>query len=181
MPKKLLRSIIPHPSQLVSRPGLKWLTPFVNDSNLFHLNRQSVSMAFAVGIFCAFLPVPGQMAIAAVLALLVRCNLPLAVILIWISNPVTIAPMFYMTYSFGRWLLGSPPVDFQLQMNWEWIQSQGAHLIGPLVIGSLITGLACATTAYFVILGLWRWRVIKNWGLRKAKRRDKQLMRRDHS
>jgi len=181
MPKKMLRSFLPHPAQLVSRRGLKWLAPFVEDSNLFHLNRQSVSMAFAVGIFCAFLPLPGQMIIAALIALVLRCNLPLAVILIWISNPLTMGPMFYLTYSFGRWLLGSPPMDFSLQLSWEWFRAQGSHLIGPLVLGSLITGLVCGAAGYFIILGLWRWQVMKSWGLRQSRRQLKPPSKADYS
>lgn len=174
MPRKLIRQFIPHPQQFVTRPGLRWLEPFVKDSNLFHLNRQSVSLAFAVGVFCAFLPLPGQMAIAACLSLLVRCNLPIAVLLIWISNPLTIAPMFYLTYSLGRWLLGSPPMVFEFHLSWEWFRAQGSHLIAPLVLGSLICGIFFATVSYFAMFGVWRWKVVSDWELRIKLRRDKK-------
>lgn len=63
---------------------------------------------FAVGVFTSFLPLPGQMVIAALLALWLRCNLPLSIILVWISNPITMPAIFYSTYKLGAWILGTP-------------------------------------------------------------------------
>ena len=44
-------------------------------------------MAFFVGLFVAFMPIPGQTIAAAVLAVLLRCNLPLSVGLVFVTNP----------------------------------------------------------------------------------------------
>ena len=49
----------------------------------------------------AFLPVPFQMVLAALGALWRRVNLPLAVALICITNPLTMAPAFYLCYKVG--------------------------------------------------------------------------------
>ena len=48
--------------------------------------------------------VPGYL--ASVLAIVSRCNLPVAFALVWITNPLTIPPMFYFAYRLGAWLLG---------------------------------------------------------------------------
>ena len=59
--------------------SLHLLGDWIYASNLWHINRYSASMAFFVGLFVAFMPIPGQMVLAAVLAVLFGCNLPLSV------------------------------------------------------------------------------------------------------
>ena len=101
MARKLLKRLMPDPESIRKRPGLKFLGKLLHDPNLFHLNRHSVSVAAFVGVFTSFLPLPGQMLIAAGLALLARCNLPLSIVLVWISNPLTILPIFATTTKLG--------------------------------------------------------------------------------
>lgn len=149
-----------------------WARTIANDPNLLHINRQSIAMAVAVGIFCAFIPLPGQTIIAIFLCYLLRANLPLGVTVIWISNPLTIPPMFYLTHQFGSFLMGSDPVALTVQMNWEWFKSLGNDILMPLFVGSLVCGLFFAVFSYFIVLFIWRWRVIRNWELRIKARAD---------
>ena len=83
------------------------------------MNRRSVSVACAIGLFCAFIPIPFQMILAAGLAIIVRCNLPIAVALVWITNPITMPPLFFLAYKMGAFLtdvhLG--PFEFELSLN----------------------------------------------------------------
>ena len=46
--------------------------------------------------------------IAAAAALRLRCNLTLAVLTVWISNPLTLPPILYVEYLLGTKLLGQP-------------------------------------------------------------------------
>lgn len=153
--------------------------PLLRDPNLFHINRVSIASSFFIGLFCAFLPVPGQMFIAAFLALLFRTNLPVAVSLIWISNPLTIAPMFLFSYSIGVLLLGHQETQFTIELSWEWASAQGSAIWLPLITGSLICGLVSGITGYLTILYLWRWKVIKNWEQRKRNRLGRQQVKQD--
>ena len=105
MPKDTLRRYLPTPARIreyrVLRPVRHWL----QNPEIWHLHRRSVSGATFIGLFCAFMPVPSQMLLAAVLAVASRCNLPLAVAWVWITNPLTIPPIFYFSYRLGAWLL----------------------------------------------------------------------------
>ena len=92
----------------------------------------------------AFLPVPFQTVLAALGALWLRVNLPLAVALICITNPLTMAPAFYLCYKVGAWLLGATVVATgkHFQPSIEWLFDQLAVIWQPLVAGSLLTGSA---------------------------------------
>ena len=153
----------------------------MREPNLFHLNRHSVSVAFFVGLFTAFLPIPGQTVVAALLALLLRCNLPLSIALIWITNPLTMPVIFFLTFELGRWILDYPPMSFSFQLSWEWFDTQGRAIVYPLVLGSLISGLAVGGIAYITMHQLWRWHVVRNWEARKKKRDKREGASDDYS
>ena len=166
---------MPDPAAVKSNPALHFLGDLLHDPNIFHLNRHSVSVAFFVGIFIAFLPIPGQVPVAAVSALLFRCNLPLSVALVWISNPLTIPAIFYATYKFGAWILGTPPMDFSIEMSWEWLTQELIHMWQPLLVGSLSCGTFFGAIGYFSMRAFWRWQVLRHWEMRKAQRAARDL------
>ena len=89
MPKEALQKIVPSLATIRKIKGLNFLGDWIYASNLWHINRYSAAMAFFVGLFVAFMPIPGQTIAAAVLAVLFRCNLPLSVGLVFVSNPIT--------------------------------------------------------------------------------------------
>ena len=128
--------------------------------------------AFFVGIFVAFIPLPGQMPIAALLALLLHCNLPISVALVWISNPLTMPAIFFSTYQLGRWLLELPPVQVSLELSWHWLMHEFSLIWKPLLVGSLLSGLVFGVMGYVVMQLFWRWTVVKSWQRRKLRRRS---------
>lgn len=142
----------------------------LDDPNLFHLNRYSVSVAFFAGIFLSFVPIPGQIIMASLAALTLRCNLPITVALIWISNPITIPFIFYGTYKLGIWMLGREHSEFHFELSWQWLTTTFPDMWEPLVLGCLTTGLVCGALGYFIVHWFWRWHVIDRWKERKRKR-----------
>jgi len=133
---------------------------------LWHVTRHSVARAAAVGIFSAYLPVPFEIVIAALLAFVWRANLPISVILIWISNPFTWAVLWGPPYFLGAAILGDMH-DIAPVMTSEWME---AHY-SALLLGCIIVGLAMATAAYFTVLVLWRLDVVRHWEQRRIFRR----------
>ncbi|MDX2464959.1 MAG: DUF2062 domain-containing protein [Porticoccus sp.] len=175
MPRKTLRRWLPDPHKIVESRAIRWMGPLFKDPNLFHINRTSISASCFIGLFCAFLPIPGQTIVAALLALFFRTNLPVTMALIWVSNPLTIAPMFLFSYSVGVLLIGQEFIPFSIELTWDWALAQGGAIWLPLLTGSLICGLICGGLAYLIIYQLWRWKVIKNWEARNKKRAQSVL------
>lgn len=171
MPRKLFRRLIPvklnpKPNSLASR----WFGPILNDPHLLHLNRHSVSTAFFIGLFCACLPVPGQTFVVTALALVFRCNLPLSLVLIWVSNPLTIPPMILGLHKLGQWMLGHDAAASAIHFNWQWLSENLDDVYLPMLLAGITCGLIFGGIGYLTVRILWRWKVIKSWEARKQKR-----------
>lgn len=145
----------------------------LHDPNLWHLNRRSVSGAFAIGLFFAFVPVPFQMVLSAAVAIPTRVNLPISVVLVWITNPLTMPPMFYGTYRLGAWLLNKPTMDIEFQISWEWLSTTLAYIWQPFLLGCLVAGLFSSALGFLGIRLFWRWHLVREWKRRKQARKDK--------
>lgn len=166
MPKKLIKKYMPSPESIKKHKHLIFLGDKLHDPNLWHLNRRSVATAFAVGLMVAWIPVPGQMIIAAVFALYFRANLPISVALVWVTNPLTILPMFYFAYRLGLWMLNqpSPTADFEFSIGG--VTAELSNISEPFLIGCLILGIASSLIGYFGMCLFWRWHVVKQWRAR---------------
>jgi len=145
----------------------------LHNPNIWHLNRHSVSKAFIIGLFWMSIPVPSQMVFAAISAILFRANLPLSVALVWISNPLTMAPIFYFNYVIGTLILGQEADEsLTFELSWTWMVETLGELWLPLYLGSVTVGVALGIVSYFVIHLLWRYQVIQHWQNRKNKPLD---------
>ncbi len=162
---------MPDHRQIQEHRHLRMFGSLLNDPNLWHLNRRSAAGAFAVGLFSAFVPIPLQMVLAAALAILFRVNLPISVALVWITNPLTMAPIFYFAYRMGAYILGQP-LQAELAMpSIEQLWSGLNSVWGPLVLGSFILSSVSAICGYLLIRLLWRLYVVRQW--RSKRLRDR--------
>ena len=84
------------------------LTYVMNHPVYFSVSRRSISRGVWIGVFVAFIPIPMQMGVAAALALLARVNIPVAVLVVWVTNPLTMWPLFYLAYRLGAAILHIP-------------------------------------------------------------------------
>jgi len=167
MPKKLLLRFIPNRETIKAIKALEFLGDKLHRPNLWHLNRRSVSMAFAIGLWAMYTPpLPWQMAIAGVLAIYFNANLPIAVALVWITNPVTWIPLYYAAYKVGALALGQGSFRFEefsqlfsIEKVWE--------LGAPLLLGCFILMNTGAALGYFGIQYIWRRSVLRRLALRK--------------
>jgi len=161
---------MPDPTSIREHKSLRFLGKLLHDPNLWHLNRHSVARGMAVGLFAAFLPIPAQMLVAAALAVVVRGNMPIAVSLVWLTNPITMPAVFFCTYQTGAWLMDVPARHLPDELTWEWISGELATLWQPFLLGSVVVGLVLGVIAYFAVMMYWRWWVSRQWARRKKKR-----------
>ncbi len=159
---------------------------------LWQFNRQSVALGAAVGLFFGILMPFGQIPVSALFAIIARANLPVAALGTFISNPLTFAPMYYIAYRLGNFLLGATPsgadgsgggeamlgekvnelitrrsrADIQglLDNLADWAVGVGPALSFGLLVLATITALI----AYLAISGLWRLYVLRRWRRRSG-------------
>jgi len=170
MPKKFLKRYMPDNDTIRNHKHLKVFGTLLHSPNLWHLNRRSVAGAFANGLFMAFIPVPFQMILAAAGAIIFRVNLPLSIALVWITNPVTMPPMFYGTYKLGAWLMNTPHKDFNFELSMDWLMNGLGAIWQPFLLGCLVAGTIASVLGYIGIRLIWRWRIVKEWNQRKKHR-----------
>lgn len=171
MAKHLIKRWYPNPDRIREHASIRLFGSLLNAPELWHLNRRSVAAAFFIGPFMTFVPLPTQMLMASLAAIIWRANLPLSVGLVWISNPVTMPAMFYFAYKVGALLLGTEISDIQFELSWEWIQAELVQRWQPFLLGCLVCGLVSGLAANAAIRTLWRYYTIKRWRRRQSDRK----------
>ena len=175
MAKKFIKRWLPDPSKIRNHPHLQRIFgKLLNDPNLLHINRKSVSGAFFVGLFIAFVPLPTQMIFAAAVAIWWRVNLPISVALVWVTNPLTIPPMFYFAYLVGSWTLNTPVGDWHFELTLDWITHELAPRWKPFLLGCFICGVFSGGAGYALIRVFWRINIKNQWSARKKRMRVKK-------
>lgn len=170
MPRRYLKRNLPSPDKLKNNKLFSLLGCHMHDPELWHLHRFSVAKAFFNGIFWCAIPIPLQMLCAALTAVPLRANIPLSVVLVWISNPITMPFVFYANYMVGKLIIGgSYSSEFQLSLEWIWNKLGEIWL--PLYVGSVVSGIIAGAIGYFAMLILWRYKVNKQWNDRKKRNR----------
>lgn len=170
MAKKLFKKVFPNLNHVRDHKHLKIFGNLLHNPNLWQLNRYCVSTAFSVGLFVAFVPIPFQMVLAAAIAILLRANLPISVILVWITNPLTMPPFFYFAFKVGAYILHVPPRGFQFELSFAWLTNGMSAIWQPFLLGCLVCGLSFGLIANLVIRLIWRYHVRRDWLKRKLRR-----------
>jgi len=167
MPKKFIQKFMPDPKTLQKHKYLRVFGKLLDKPNLWVLNRKSAPGAFAVGLFVGWMPMPFQMVAAAGLAIMFNVNIPVAVALVWITNPVTMPFMFYIAYLLGSKLLGLESQHFEFEASWQWLEASLSTIGPPFLLGCFVLGIVCASVGYLVINSLWKYSILFKWQKRK--------------
>jgi uncharacterized protein (DUF2062 family) len=172
MPKKKLQQWFPSQETIQSHKSLRFLGKLLHDPNLFHLNRKCASRAFFVGLFCAFIPMPFQMVLAMFLAIWLHANAPISIGLVWITNPLTMPPIFYFNYWVGTLLLGNPAKELGQDLNNEAFWQELLAAWQPLYLGSFVCAISFGVLGYYVIQWIWKAHIRSAWKKRAFKRQS---------
>ena len=170
MPRHFIKRFMPDQDKIRNHKHLQFLGTLLHDPYLLHLNRRSISSAFSVGLFMAFVPVPFQMVLAAIGAIMARANLPISVALVWITNPLTMPPIYYFAYKVGTWILQTPLRKIEFELTTEWVMSELGAIWQPFLLGCFVCGVFFAVLGNVTIRLLWRWLVSRSWRQRKLSR-----------
>lgn len=161
-----------------SRPALRFVK-----FRILHVDDSPQRMArgVAAGFFVAYLPFLGlHMPLAFLFALFLRANKVLAIIAVWICNPLTFVFIYYPCYRLGRFVLPffrqKPQVELdqiQTLLNqtfslnymlphlftadyWKQVGSVCAQigletLIGGIILGAIVAKIGYWIAYYFII------------------------------
>jgi uncharacterized protein len=135
-------------------------------------NRHSVTRAFALGLFIAFIPpspLPVHLVTCVVLGMLFRLNLPVLFATVFISNPFTWLPQVAGSIWVGAKLMGMDlsPLVHELHLRHLWAQIN--QLWAPLLLGALVLGLIASGSGYVLAQFAWRARVLYQLRRRRAR------------
>lgn len=165
--RNLFKRYLPHKEHLQNHSGMHLLSDYLHDPNIWHIHRRSSAGGAAIGMFCAFIPFPIQTISSAALAILLRMNLPIAVVFSLFSNPVTIPPIFFFAYQIGAKLLGLQEKEVEFSFSWDWVSNTLVHIWEPLLLGCFILGIISSALTYFIIRLIWRMNAVAKWEKRR--------------
>ncbi|GAB4165752.1 MAG: DUF2062 domain-containing protein [Terrimicrobiaceae bacterium] len=123
------------------------------DPELWQPNRDRVACGVAAGAFFSMMPIPFQMILSTVAAVVFRFNIPSAAALTWISNPITMPVFVVAQYELGRRILctGGELPEMTKSGMVELVKSAPM----PLLVGAGVSGLVLAVVGYVIALFAW--------------------------
>ena len=130
------------------------------------VNRKAITRGLLVGIFWAFIPMPLQMLAVALTTPFFRFNVPIAIVAVWLSNPLTMPFMYYIEYLTGNFILGKDALSIELSAGW--FRDNIGDIFIPLYVGTLFYAVTVSVLVYYIVDWLW----IKS--VRKEKRHQKR-------
>jgi uncharacterized protein (DUF2062 family) len=180
MPRKHFRKYLPSHERVRNNRHMARFGGFLQHPNLWHLNRHSVAGGVAVGMFSGLVPGPLQMLTAALLAVPLRVNLPVALATTLYTNPLTIGPLYVLAYLMGRLIIGGAGAPFTAPPDFQWSNLRASldaflgwtlSLGAPLAVGLVTLALALAALGYACVQIGWRAYVMRAWRRRRRLRR----------
>lgn len=171
--KQKFKQWLPDPDTVRTNRWLRWMGPLLKHPHLWHFSRKGIALGLALGIFFGLLIPVAQIPFAAVTAVVLRANLPMAVASTLVTNPVTFGPVYYGAYRLGKVVLGetalsnkealkalskahvTPDADLSLPDRMRAWMKQFGKIGKPLVVGLAIVATFSGLLVYFVASGLW--------------------------
>ncbi len=145
--------------------NLGWLNKHLHSPDLWKWNKRTISKAFAIGLFCAFLPLPLHTLLAAALAVAFSSNILLSMGLVWINNPLTMVPIYYYIYKLGSHIIGIE-IDPNFQFTIDNFMGSFTSTLTAIWVGGLIISTISAIIGYITILAIYKYRAyqrVKRW------------------
>ena len=120
----------------------------------FAINRRAVTRGLLVGLFWGFIPMPFQMLGVIATTPIMRFNVPIGLATVWLSNPFTYPPLWYLEYLTGNLILGRDGLE-NIELTMNWFQSHWDDIIVPLYVGTAFYSTIVSFLIYLLVNWLW--------------------------
>ncbi|GGO90409.1 DUF2062 domain-containing protein [Stakelama pacifica] len=154
----------------------KWLRPVAHrvlHPALWRFTRRSVPRGVALGMLTGFLTPVAQIPLSALLAFPIRANIPAAALTTFVTNPLTMPPIWLAAYWTGKWVLSIdanvPGAPIASNANLSWFQWLLADAGPATVVGLVLFALSGAILGYAVSALGWRLWIARKWKRRRRK------------
>ena len=152
MPRKTLKKILPNHQKIKDNKMLKIFGSLLQKKEIWSLSRKKVLAGVFIGMFIAFIPMPFQMILVTLLAIILNVNLPIPLVLIWISNPITMPFIYYFEYELGNILLNNQnAIEFSLDTMHENL----SQIASSLYVGAFVVCCFVSILSVVVLNFLW--------------------------
>ena len=162
-----LRTLEPRVLAEFDRPGLSWMKSWLDGHDVFSFTRHPLAKGIAFGLFCGLIPGPLQVLGASLLCILFRGNIIAGVTATFLTNPLTIIPLYIVafhlgdavlpgTHSLPAWSGGVGGASF-FEAVMIWVKAMG----WPLIVGLPLLALMISCTGYVLTQFFWLRPVVK--------------------
>jgi hypothetical protein len=147
---------------------------------LWRFNRRSVPRGMALGLFVGILIPFAHSAVAALTAVFVRANVPMAIATTWVSNPATWIIIFPSAYKIGEALLHADAQTGIAPMTTAMQETEMDHLLTQITgkgidtaLGLFVIATVLASLGYLASSFGWRWWIMRKRRARLARARGR--------
>ena len=139
-----------HPRRLKNSAVMRWFARHFLDKRVWRPCQSTFAGGAAIGFFVSAQLIPGQMLIGTILAALFRVNIPTVIILSWISNPLTFAPIGLAEKAFGDWLLTffGDPLNGAIHRIGNEEVAKGVRFAQSMYLGGMVGGILATPIGY---------------------------------
>lgn len=139
-----------------------FLTKYNISKDFFSTRRKFILRGSILGLSIAFIPMPMQMLAVLLFMPIFRFNMPIAIAMCWITNPLTMPFIYMIEYNVGSFILGTSIENIQFDL--DWISNNFFTIFLPLYTGAIFLSTISSTIAYFTINYLWKKSIINRRG-----------------
>ena len=156
--RQWLRHLEPRVLASLNNPWLGRVRPWLDRHDVFSFNREPLARGIAVGMLCGLIPGPLQILGSLGLCAWLRANAIAAALTTAYTNPLTIAPLYWLAYQIGQFLLPGeqsiPPFIPSQEGLGAWMTGLGEWVTAlgwPLVLGLPVLATLLALAAYALV------------------------------
>jgi uncharacterized protein len=170
MPRRFFKKLSPGPHALRDRWYLRLFgARLLADPRLWSVQRRAVTSAVGAGLTICFVPLPIHVPLATLVAVLFRLNIPAIILTVFVVNPITFVPLYYLAYRTGAAVLGVETQRFEIEPTWEWVQHGLAPIWQPFLVGCLACALVAGVLGWAALELIWRWSVAVRYRARRSR------------